>query len=86
MEVILLTQDHCGFCDDAKHLLGRLADEYTLTVRETELHSSEGQALARDTGVVLPPGIIIDGQAVSHGRPSERRLRRELNRRATARR
>lgn len=85
MEVVLLTQEHCGFCDDAKALLGRLTGEYELAVREVGLDTPEGEALARDTGVLLPPGIVIDGQVVSHGRPSERRLRRELSRRITSR-
>lgn len=83
MEVVLLTQEHCSFCDDAKRLLDRLAGEYELAVREVDLNSPEGEALARDAGVVLPPGIILEGDAVAHGRPSERRLRRELDRRLT---
>lgn len=46
--------------------------------------SPEGQAVAWRTGVPFPPGIIVDGRLVAHGRPSERRLRRELDRPDTA--
>lgn len=85
MEVVLLTQEQCAFCDHAKRLLERLAAEYNLAVREIDLGSPEGEELARDAGVLFPPGIMVDGDAVSYGRPSERRLRRELDRRTAAR-
>lgn len=81
MEVVLLTQDHCAFCDDAKRLLDRLTPEYDLAVREVDLVSPEGEAIAREAGVVFPPGLVVDGQAIAYGRPSERRLRRQLDRR-----
>ncbi|MDP8970739.1 MAG: glutaredoxin [Actinomycetota bacterium] len=80
MEVVLLTQVHCAFCGDAKQLLDRLASEYGLEVREVDLSSPEGTELARAHGILFPPGILVDGEAVSSGRPSERRLRRELER------
>jgi len=85
VDVVILTQAHCAFCQDAQRILERLAREYVLTVRNVDLNSAEGQALAQAGGVLLPPGIVIDGQAVSHGRPSERRLRRELDRMAASR-
>ena len=31
-------------------------------------------------GVMFPPGIFIDGRAFAYGRPSERALRREIER------
>lgn len=86
MDVVLITQEHCAFCGDAKRLLERLGGDYGLDVREVDLNTPEGEALARDAGVVFPPGIIVDGDTVSHGRPSERRLRRELDRRSRRRR
>lgn len=30
---------------------------------------------------MFPPGIFLDGEPFSYGRPSERKLRRELERR-----
>ena len=49
-----------------------------------DLGSPEGQALA-DTGwLIFAPGVLIDGQPFSHGRLSERRLRRARTRTATA--
>lgn len=32
-------------------------------------------------GLLFPPGVLIDGEPFSYGRLSERKLRRELDRR-----
>jgi len=82
--VLLLTQQDCSFCDQAKQLLNRLAAEYRISVTTLDLGSPEGQALAERGGVLFPPGIFVDGQAFSYGRPSERKLRREIERRLGA--
>ncbi len=80
MDIVLLTQANCAFCDQAKEILARLAAEYPLRVTTLDVNSPEGQALAMRGGVLFPPGIFIDGAAFSYGRPSERKLRRELER------
>ena len=80
-KVTLLTQEACSFCGDAKELLDRLAREYPLEVVELDLGSEEGMALAAAGGIMFPPGIFVDGEAFGYGRPSERKLRRELERR-----
>ncbi len=81
LQITLLTQEACSFCADAKELLGRLAGDYPLEVTELDLSSAEGERLAAAGGIMFPPGIILDGQAFAYGRPSERKLRRELDRR-----
>lgn len=81
MDVLLLTREDCVFCEQAKELLARLAAEYPLTISTLDLHSPVGQDLALRGGVLFPPGIFLDGDAFSYGRPSERKLRRELERR-----
>ena len=81
LEVTLLTQDACAFCDDAKTILARLAQDHPIRVVELDLASKAGQHLAEQAGILFPPGILIDGDAVAYGRPSERHLRRELLRR-----
>ncbi len=81
MEVLLLTQENCGFCAQAKEILDRLSGEYQLSVTTLDLNSPEGQALAMGGGVLFPPGIFINGEPFSYGRPSERKLRREIERR-----
>jgi glutaredoxin len=85
MNVLLLTQEHCGFCTQAKEMLDRLAVEYGLSVSTLDLSSPEGQTLAVHSGLLFPPGIFLDGEPFSYGRPSERKLRREIERRLRAR-
>ena len=77
---MLLTQENCGYCEDAKRLLERLGSEYPLSVREVKLSTDEGQELAVRGGVMFPPGLFLDGEPFSYGRPSERKLRKALAR------
>src|SRR6266705_6321943 len=84
MDVLLLTQNDCGFCAQAKELLARLSGEYGFSVSTLDLNSTGGQALAMRGGVLFPPGIFIDGEPFSYGRLSERKLRREIERRVRA--
>ena len=81
MKVLLLTQENCGFCTQAKELLNRLSGEYGFSVSMLNVGSHEGQRLAMRGGVLFPPGISLDGEPFSYGRPSERKLRREIERR-----
>jgi glutaredoxin len=78
LKVILLTRDDCALCHDAEKVLARLSTSYDLEVVRIDLDTPEGIELATSGGVMFPPGIFIDGVPVSHGRPSERRLRRKL--------
>ncbi len=79
--ILLLTQEHCGFCEQAKDILGRLSREYWLSVSTLDMASPEGQRLAVEGGLLFSPGILIDGKPFSYGRLSERKLRQELDRR-----
>lgn len=81
MNILLLTQDNCHFCEMAKELLDRLASEYDFSISTLDLDTLAGQALAEQHGILFPPGLLIDGEAFSYGRPSEGKLRRELQRR-----
>jgi thiol-disulfide isomerase/thioredoxin len=78
LNVLILTQQDCTSCETAKTLLARLAREYPLSVSTLAIDSREGQALAQKGGILFPPGIFIDGAALSYGRPSEGRIRREI--------
>lgn len=80
--VVILTQENCAFCDAAKALFERLAAEYRLDVSLISLGSPEGEELAKQGQVLFPPGIFLDGEPFSYGRPSERKIRRELDRRS----
>ncbi|WP_219418050.1 glutaredoxin family protein [Pseudonocardia nigra] len=84
VEITLLTQDDCAFCGVAKEILTRVRHDYSLRVREIDLATAEGQRLAASAGVLFAPGVLINGQAFSYGRLSERKLRRALGRQNTA--
>lgn len=85
MDVVLLTRETCAFCADARELLDRLAGEFSLSVNAVDLDTPEGQELALRSDVMFPPGIFVGGDLVCYGRPSERRIRRELERRLVTR-
>ncbi len=85
MDVTLLTQENCAFCEQAKEVLDRLSAEYPISVETLDLATPEGQALAERGGMMFPPGIFISGEPFSYGRPSEKKLRRELDRQLESR-
>ena len=78
LQVTLVTKTECEFCERAKEILHHLGNELAISVHVIEYDSPEGRRLARENGVLFAPGIFIDGRLASYGRPSERRLRREL--------
>ena len=79
--MLLLTQERCGLCEQAREILERLSREYWLSVSTLDMGSPEGQRLSTRGGLIFPPGVLIDGEPFSYGRLSERKLRRELDRR-----
>lgn len=81
MEVLVLTKPDCHFCDPAREILERLARDYSLQIAIGSFESEDGEALAARHGALFPPVIFIDGDFFCYGRVSERRLRRELDRR-----
>ena len=76
--MVLLSQQDCALCDQAKTLLARLQTEFPLELETVEFSSSRGFELAKRGRILFPPGIFLDGQPFSYGRPSQRKLRREL--------
>lgn len=76
--VLLLTQDDCAFCDQAKTVLGRVATDVPLDVEEIGLDTERGGELARRAGLLFAPGVFVDETFLSHGRLSEKKLRRAL--------
>ncbi len=84
IHVTLLTAPQCGYCEDAKAILTRLAQDYPLAVEIVELESPTGEQLALQGGVLFPPGLFLDVEPFSYGRVSERKLRQELTRRCAS--
>ncbi len=85
IRILLLSQEHCGFCTQAQDMLNRLAREYQLSISTLDMQSPEGQKLALQGGFLFPPGVLIEDKPFSYGRLSERKLRCELDRRLSSR-
>lgn len=79
IEVLVLSQATCVYCDAAKGVLETLSQSYPLAIREIDIASDEGRLLATEHGVLFAPGILFNNKLASYGRPSQRRLRRILN-------
>jgi len=82
--ITLLTQADCGYCEHARAVLARVGADHRLEVTEIDITGEEGRALAARAGVVFAPGVLVDGRPFGYGRISERRLRRTLQRLASA--
>ncbi|MGI8746847.1 MAG: thioredoxin family protein, partial [Deinococcus sp.] len=74
--ILLLTQENCASCNQTREILQRLAHEYPVDIETLDFNSPEGQMHALRGGMMFPPGVVIDGQPFSYGRPSEGKLRR----------
>lgn len=81
--VIVLSAPGCSLCEQAKAVLARVGRDYDLEVEECSIESERGGRLAQEHRVLFPPGVLLDGETFSYGRLSERKLRRELQRRNT---
>ena len=79
IEIILLSQPSCHYCDYAKEILSRLSQESALSIREIGLETNEGRALALQHAVMFAPGVILDNKLFSYGRLSEKKLRHHLS-------
>jgi glutaredoxin len=83
IDLTLLTQDDCAWCDLAKRLLADLATSLPLEITEVDLTTDAGRELAAEHRLLFAPGLLHDGRLIAHGRLSERALRRELTRLTT---
>ena len=80
--VTLLTAPHCKLCGHALAVLERVSQDTPLTIETLALDSAEGRAALGSEAFPFPPVILLNGQAYSYGRLSERRLRNDLAERA----
>ncbi|MDA8368007.1 MAG: thioredoxin family protein [Actinomycetota bacterium] len=78
VRVTLVTAPDCELCEHAKAVLARVGEVYDLEIAECSTKTEEGRDLMVRHRVAFPPGVLIDGEAFSYGRLSERKLRREL--------
>jgi thiol-disulfide isomerase/thioredoxin len=81
VKITILSKEYCAFCDQVKALFQRLAGEYPLSIELIDINTSEGESLALEAGFLFPPGVFVNDEPISFGRPSEKKLRREIERR-----
>jgi hypothetical protein len=81
LPIVLLTRAGCSLCDQAAELLDRLSAQYPLTVMWLDIDTAAGQELAARCGVLYIPAIVSGSEALAESGISERRLRREIERR-----
>lgn len=79
-EITIVTTADCVFCEQAKDVLARVGNEAAIVVREVPLDSAEGRQISQKAAALFPPVVLLDGEALSYGRLSERRLRKALAR------
>ncbi len=81
LRVTVLSAPACELCEHAKAVLARVGEDYDLDVEECSTQTEQGRRLMLEHRVAFPPGVLLDGKPFSYGRLSERKLRRELERR-----
>lgn len=77
-EITIVTTADCAFCEQAKQVLARVAADAHVEVRDVPLDSPEGRQITERAAAPFPPVVLLDGEAFSYGRLSERRLRKAL--------
>jgi len=73
--VVLYTKADCHLCDEAKAILGRLRDEYSLSVEEVDI-TRDPHLFERYRNVI--PVVAIEGRPELEAPISEFRLRQML--------
>jgi hypothetical protein len=67
----------------SKEIFEELTNEYPLSVEVIELNTPEGEKLASNSGFLFPPGILFDQEPFSYGRPSKKKIVKEIIRRTS---
>jgi glutaredoxin len=78
IEVVLVTNPGCHYCDDALRLLDDIGERIPLRIRTLPLSSDEGRVLVVRHRVPFPPILLVNGHFFGYGRISRRKLERRL--------
>jgi glutaredoxin len=78
IEVVLVANPGCHYCDDARRILDEIGEEMPLRVRTVPLSSAEGRVLVVRHRVPFPPILVVNGRFFGYGRISRRKLERHL--------
>lgn len=79
VKVQLVTSESCVHCMRAKEVLEKIKkDMPDLRVEVVDLLKPEGMDLAQKHGIMVSPGIIINGKLAFQGGATEEQLRKAL--------
>ncbi len=74
-EIILYTKVKCPLCDDAKHLLEAVLQDYNVHIREKDIY--EDDHLLEKYQLMIPV-VEIDGEEVDHGQIDPTKVMKRL--------
>ena len=79
VQVAVVENPGCHFCDDAQAVLaGLVSDGHTIEVTSLDARAADGQALMREHRAAMTPLVLVDGSFFSQGRLPRRKLLRLL--------
>jgi hypothetical protein len=78
LQVTYVTAERCHFCERGRDVLAELGARFPLVVREVDLASEDGRAIAARWQVPYPPILLVEGTLAGYGRLCARRLLRDL--------
>lgn len=82
LHIEIFSSPGCSKCGHGKIMLGKIADEIGKgRISWQEVNILERMDYAIELGVLSTPAIAIDGKLVFVGLPSEKKLRKELEKR-----
>ncbi|WP_407270646.1 glutaredoxin family protein [Radiobacillus sp. PE A8.2] len=81
IKITILSKENCHFCDTSKKIFNELANEYPLNVEVIDINTPQGEELASTSGFLFPPGLLFDNEPFSYGRPSKRKIVKEIKER-----
>lgn len=78
-KIQLVTSESCAHCMRAKEALDKIKKDMPgLQVEVVDLLKPEGMGLAQKHGIMVSPGIIVNGKLAFQGGATEEQLRKAL--------
>lgn len=74
-EIILYTKEKCPLCDDAKHLLEVVLQDYNVQIREKDIY--EDDHLLEKYQLMIPV-VEVDGEEVDYGQIDPSKVMKRL--------
>lgn len=83
--VVLVSAEACHYCEAAREVIDRVAEDVALDVTVVASRSERGLALVRRHRASMVPLVLVDDRFVSNGRLSEKLFRKRVSQAVAAR-